>query len=490
MSNYTNDILLAVFFKQDADRSNALFVSFDGLTFYEIGVPYTHSGGANRDPALLYYNGVLWDLSMARESNVCKPKWGYSYNLQNWSSLSDAGVNFTANTYKPYDRYGYESNTNFDYVAPEPFTDGSDVWIVSSLGYVGEWHGQDAWHDVMRPYLIKVTTLTPHSNLSAPSVSYNDAIPIKVNQSAVTDERGTARIQQNQVVNPEDRIDGFIYKEGSTYYLVVKRFGTSNEIWSIGSLSNVSNPSSWTLVNSDFMFGYEGACLVKFRGKYLVYADKMRGYPSEDPNNYTGIHVTTCGTSWAYGMWKDPTRVTLKYKNGSQDATYDGRYIGRHGSVMVVSYGTTLFNQVMSRFDSKGYSYTPSSSIQPWQPDMNNGWFRSNGKRYLKNNGNLYTNCEYFDGSHWSWFDSDGSLARNKDVYIQSQDKWVHYDANGWMVYGDQYLGPQYYYYDTYPASDHHWYYFDPTTGKMAHGWITVNGQVRHYDEVTGWRIS
>ena len=56
MSNYTNDILLAVFFKQDADRSNALFVSFDGLTFYEIGVPYTHSGGANRDPALLYYS--------------------------------------------------------------------------------------------------------------------------------------------------------------------------------------------------------------------------------------------------------------------------------------------------------------------------------------------------------------------------------------------------------------------------------------------------
>ncbi len=44
MSNYTNDILLAVFFKEDTDTTDLLFVSFDGLNFYEIGTVYSDGG--------------------------------------------------------------------------------------------------------------------------------------------------------------------------------------------------------------------------------------------------------------------------------------------------------------------------------------------------------------------------------------------------------------------------------------------------------------
>ena len=85
----------------------------------------------------------------------------------------------------------------------------------------------------------------------------------------------------------------------------------------------------------------------------------------------------------------------------------------------------------------------------------------------------------------------------NKDVYIHNLSKWVHYDNDGWMVYGPEWHGPQFYYWDIYRSYDEilstnyvHEYYFDPVTGEMAHGWITVDGQLRHYNEVTGIRES
>ncbi len=492
MSNYTNDILLAVFFKEETNTSNLLFVSFDGLNFYEIETAFSDGGGHDsRDPSLFYHNGKIWVINSPYGNNIRgkQPRWGYSINLNtDWSIFTDGGVAITANSNKPYDQHGNETNTDFDAVASEIFADGNDIWLVTSLGFVGQWHNLTPWQDTMRPYLTKVTTLTSDNNYSTPSISYNDAIPVKVNSNIITDERGDKRIHDNTSNNPEDRIDGFLYKENGTYYLVVKRYGDTNEIWSIGSLSNVSNPNSWTLVNSDFLYGYEGACLVKFRGKYLVYADKMSGDPIGSGDTTMGMHVTTCGTNGFSGLWKNPTRVCFKHRVGGNTVDYTEPNFGRHGSVMVVSAGTSLHTKIMQRFDSHGYT-APGNTTQPWQLDMDNGWFRSNGKRYFKNNGNLKSSCEYFDGSHWYWFDSDGTLARNKDVYIPGQDKWVHYDEKGWMVYGDKELGPQWYYDPYYSDMNKHWYYFEPGTGKMAHGYIEVDGIPRYYDEVTGWRI-
>ncbi len=489
MSNYTNDILLAVFFKKDVDTADLLFVSFDGLNFYEIGTVYNDGGINSRDPSIIYRNGELWSVfSPYNTSRGRQPRWGHSSNVGNWGTFTNGGVSITANSNKPYNMYGVENNTDFDAVASEGFVDGNDVWMITSLGYFGAFNNLAPKYDTMRPYLIKVTSL------SSNSITYNDAIPIKLPQNMITDERGDVRqFERSLNVTPEDRIDGALYKENGIYYLVVKRFGNTTEIWSIGSLNNVSNPYSWTLVNSDILIGYEGACLVKFRGNYYVYADLLR-----KPNICadTGIHVTSCGQNGLSGLWKDPTRINLKYKNGSYDADYNTAEIGRHGTVMVVSAGTDLHTKVMQRFYAKGYTYSPSNNLQPWMPDMSSGWFRSNGKRYLKNNGNLLASCEYNDGSHWYWFDSDGSMARNKDVYISNFDKWVHYDNDGWMIYGEQWCGPQFYYYDIYKLFDdelqtHYYYeyYFDPITGKMAHGFIEVDGQPRHYDEITGRRI-
>ena len=76
----------------------------------------------------------------------------------------------------------------------------------------------------------------------------------------------------------------------------------------------------------------------------------------------------------------------------------------------------------------------------------------------------------------WYWFDKDGSLAVNKDVYIPSGNKWVRYDNNGHMIKGEDYR---------YGG----WYYFNPTTGAMTKGMQYVpsnGGKWVYYDWTTG----
>lgn len=50
---YNNGLLLGVFFDSTYNETNHLYVSFDGLTFRKIGIPYTHTGNgtAFRDPS-------------------------------------------------------------------------------------------------------------------------------------------------------------------------------------------------------------------------------------------------------------------------------------------------------------------------------------------------------------------------------------------------------------------------------------------------------
>lgn len=78
--------------------------------------------------------------------------------------------------------------------------------------------------------------------------------------------------------------------------------------------------------------------------------------------------------------------------------------------------------------------------------------------------------------------DANGSVARNKDVYLQSNGgKWVRYDAAGHMVKGEDYRYGAWYYFDTttgamakgithVPSNGGKWVYYDLTTGKMLYG--------------------
>lgn len=152
-----------------------------------------------------------------------------------------------------------------------------------------------------------------------------------------------------------------------------------------------------------------------------------------------------------------------------------------------------------------------------------------NGKKYWFDYGVMAQDKQVydFDSEAWYWFDADGTMAVDKDVYIplsnedREHGKWVRYDKNGGMVKGEDYrYGGWYYfdnitgemikgftnipdgtdngkwvYYDIINGQMHHgescidggWYRFDDITGKMVHGeYCTYDGKWYLYDNITG----
>ena len=167
------------------------------------------------------------------------------------------------------------------------------------------------------------------------------------------------------------------------------------------------------------------------------------------------------------------------------------------------------------------YDYTPVID------EENNGWHEKDGKLYWYDNGEIARDKEVWDYNtgKWHWFESDGSMAVNKDVFVptnpeRTEGKWVRYDENGAMIKGEDFRYGGWYwfdlitgemkkgfahipdnteegkwvYYDEITGQMHHgescidgnWYYFDDWTGKMVHGEYYRNENWYYYDIITG----
>ena len=157
----------------------------------------------------------------------------------------------------------------------------------------------------------------------------------------------------------------------------------------------------------------------------------------------------------------------------------------------VAQYGVRMgFDSFQT--NSRGWQYTSSGKVDgiSGNVDMNafgnkefvNGghWVTKNGQKYWRDSdGSLARSKEIYDpeSNAWYWIDSDGTMAHDKDVYLRSNGgKWVRYDSNGHMVKGEDYR---------YGG----WYYFDVTTGAMAKSISYVpssGGKKVCYDWVTG----
>ncbi len=125
-----------------------------------------------------------------------------------------------------------------------------------------------------------------------------------------------------------------------------------------------------------------------------------------------------------------------------------------------------------------------------------NGWVTADGKDYWYENGvrqgydpdnEAYRGKEIYDpGTNaWYWLDNvqQGAKAVSKDVYQESYSaypdrpdgtgKWVRYDENGHMVKGWQ-------------TTEAGTYYFEPVTGAMAKGTVSIGGASYNFDVNTG----
>lgn len=129
------------------------------------------------------------------------------------------------------------------------------------------------------------------------------------------------------------------------------------------------------------------------------------------------------------------------------------------------------------------------------------------GKKYWFDYGVMAQDKQVydFDTDAWYWFDADGTMAVNKDVYIplsnedRSQGKWVRYDENGGMVKGEDFRYGGWYYFDVItgemikgftniPDETEYgkWVYYDEINGKMHHGNSVIDSKRYHFDEYTG----
>ena len=125
----------------------------------------------------------------------------------------------------------------------------------------------------------------------------------------------------------------------------------------------------------------------------------------------------------------------------------------------------------------------------PATPARKDGWVVEDGTRHWYENGRMVRSHAFYDKSSdaWYWADADGSIARDKDVFIPRDEsdrskggKWVRFDKDSRMVKGEQY---------STKAGHVGWYWFDRTTGEMAKGmrYIPSNGgKWVYYDATTG----
>lgn len=170
---------------------------------------------------------------------------------------------------------------------------------------------------------------------------------------------------------------------------------------------------------------------------------------------------------------------------------------------------------------SRGWQYTSSGKVDgiSGNVDMNafgnkefvNGghWVTKNGQKYWRDSdGSLARSKEIYDpeSNAWYWIDSDGTMAHDKDVYLRSNGgKWVRYDSNGHMIKGEDFRYGVWYNFDfttgamskgmTYLSNGNKWVYYDMVTGKMAHGEAYLNFDKEHsgwylFDNITGARCT
>ncbi len=134
------------------------------------------------------------------------------------------------------------------------------------------------------------------------------------------------------------------------------------------------------------------------------------------------------------------------------------------------------------------------------------GWATgADGARHWYEGGAMAADKAFYDpaADAWYWADADGTVARDKDVFIpvsnddRSEGKWVRFDAEGCMVKGEDYRYGGWYLFDEttgemakgfrhIDSEGGKWVFYDQVTGKMCHGQENVSGRWYLFDENTG----
>ena len=128
--------------------------------------------------------------------------------------------------------------------------------------------------------------------------------------------------------------------------------------------------------------------------------------------------------------------------------------------------------------DSDTEKDSPSSAIA-------DGWNITDDGSMFYENGQAVKGEKCID-EHWFYFNPETGFLTHGWQWLSDNQKWVYYDvATGAMLYGEQYLAPE----ETNDDGALHWYYLHDVTGARLYGWKYVDAAAKwvHYDVTAGW---
>ena len=238
----------------------------------------------------------------------------------------------------------------------------------------------------------------------------------------------------------------------------------------------VSKPTDPT--RAGYLFGgwYQGDAKYDFSTPVsadLTLSAHWRAYPSAKV--FTVSFDTAGGSKVASQKVEDGAKASRPVDPTRSGYSFDGWYKG--GSKYDFSTPVTADVTLTARWKAVS------------EPAVRNGWVVEDGVRHWYENGRMARSHAFYDRASdaWYWADADGSIARDKDVFIPKDEsdrskggKWVRFDKESRMVKGEQH---------STKAGHVGWYYFDPTTGEMAKGMRYVpsnGGKWVYYDATTG----
>lgn len=276
----SDEILLSAFFTSNEDTSPYIYTSVDGINFddpanvkpnsiVDDDIPTSLYGKGHRDPSIMYRNGYFWLIGGfgTDKKNNAYFSVMYSKDLYTWSANKNIKIPVA---YNPY-----STKTFFhDGCAPEWFqdTDGSLYILLTAGDMYSETEVNLGENGKLYPYITKVTDLQP-----------NIASDGTLKAAHIT--TGTAKEMKLNTVIKYSQRDSFLYKENGIYYFYARYYEPYTvQVWTSTSLTG-----TWTLFDKDvynrpmssaYSFRQiEANCLVKFKGKYILYGDK---YDSRD----------------------------------------------------------------------------------------------------------------------------------------------------------------------------------------------------------------
>ena len=370
-----NDILVGMFFTSDSDYTNSIYVSYDGKKMTRVATTYDTQGrdGAGSsvyydsnknahygqmDPSIMYYGGKFWSISgWNRYDGKFWPMISYSTDLVHWTHPEgDVLINGTHGiSLNKYPTGFSKSKKGFDTVAPEWFiSKNGSVYIIFSAGYYGAFHG-DATNDRMQAYMVKVTKLSADEGVADGDTKY-------LWPQNLTFKTGKAKrisIPGNSAKNA-NYIDGSMFVNGSTDYLVVKKGGLTNQIY---KTSNI-DANKWTLVNSKATFGYEGASVAKLGSTFYMAADHVTGATADGVKLFKSTSLTKTGWSAAGTKFVTKAGKTCKVRHGSIIKLKEGTAGWRvAASLMKLSIKKAVVSSIANKTYT-GEAITPTLTVK------------------------------------------------------------------------------------------------------------------------------